>query len=209
MQKILRKGLLTTNQNKRNSMIQELRNNFPLSQDRYYVETALKDFSTTIDDFEDVINGEHYQKYMGTNVKSINENFLNPEVAKMTEDKIAKIKISDTYGEYNNLEINNVDIDKLAFPKTGNAHYGGIDDGKSNKKIMKALAAFNLLTERDKKDIKESIQIMIETAKRNKDKQPDKKAFIDAINEQLDDTERDEFMQILLTQVNNTYTKSI
>lgn len=208
MEKILRTALLTKDTQKRDGLLHELRDSFPMSKERIFVECGIKDSKTTPQDFDDIVEGKHYDNYKKSDVKAgmLKENILNPQVSE-SESGTTSVRIMDSYGTYKDLEIN-INLDKFINLKAGSSAYGNINDGKSNKKIMKALEAFNKLTNRDKQDIKNSIKMAEEALLRKKEKNIDKKSFVDAINEQLSPEERQEFIGLLMRQINDTFGNS-
>ncbi len=205
--KKLRQALITQDKEKRSNILLEIKNNYPISEERSRAICGIMDYNTSLDDIDKIESGEHISEYIKNNSKNIAESFLNP-AAEEENYGGNEIPIKDSFNIFNDLKIE-IDLDRfMERQNAGESSYGKIHDSKSNKKIMKLLEEFNNLSDIDKEDIKTSILYAFASIKRKQEKKKTKKTFVNAWNSQLDSKEKLDFLGILLAQINDVYSKN-
>lgn len=206
--KLLRKGLMTNNQSIRNTIIRDLQKE-ENTQERNYAVAGLKDKNTSLDDLIVIESGDHYKNWITHNIKEeVNVMLLKEEniLNNFTEDSEgSSIPIIDSFGKHNDLKLN-VNLEKILNTEIGDRTYGSLSMPKSNDKIMQCLKIFDdQLSLTDKNDIIDSLILQTESIKKKREKKASKKTFVDAVNQQLSDDERKDFIALLISRAKTFY----
>ena len=202
LQNILEVALAENTEDSRKQALVELRNIAP-SQDKNYVEVALKDSTTSLHNLDDIISGRHYEVWKHNNIKQ--ESF---EKAQLTANRNI---VANTDKVFNEIESpNKISIDKygdidvnpekvLEFGRNGEQFYGRIPDNISQDKIQKALEYFNTrLSLKDRKVMLENVIDSIDDIFNKEKKKISLKKYVKAINEQLNDEEKVRLLSLIV-----------
>jgi len=228
LKNMLRFGLPT--KRTKEIVLEELRENVPLSRQRTMVEVALKDPSTSYDDVEEVISGEHYKRYLEENVKlqtaasSVLQEFSGDlrdffgdtegnepkkEIENEEDSASKKIPIVDTTGFEEKCFIDVDMSDVLEYRRTGDHFDGDVNsDLPSSKRAISALNALDKMSKVDQDDFFRSINNAFDAAVQHKRHLVSKNNFVEELNRQLSYEERVRFITLVLKRSKDVLTNN-
>lgn len=201
--KLLRSGLILPldERTKYIRALQNLKDIDPKLQ--VYAIAGLKDGTTTLDDLESILSGEHYNKWRSSIKEGLDvaiQNNLdgspitaNSKVAVRSDEARRELdEILDHIPIANDLAIDVRPSEVMYFKRNGEAFtYGRIPDAASNDRIMKVVQQFeNNLPRKDREFLIDAINDTIEEMENRERHFGTIDKFVDALNTQLDDEER-------------------